>query len=334
MSPTVVLRFTFFLYLLVSVAGCSHIPFFGKGDDAKEEEETSEQLLYRSAQASVRAGNYAEGITKLEKLEAHFPFGRYAEQAQLELIYARYMSYAPEAARSAADRFIRLHPQHPNVDYAYYMKGLASYSKDRGFADRFQSSEISRRDASSARQAFADFSELISRYPESQYAGDAQQRMIYLRNILAEAEVNVAQFYMGRRAYVAAANRAREVVENYSQSTSVADALAILIEANWKLGLKDAANDALRVLAANYPRYPAFDDKGNFVFAETINNRDRSWLNLMTLGLVDRPDVPPPIQIQYPQNAPRPTPAAQPATPQTEKDRRPWYRRLLSSTST
>jgi outer membrane protein assembly factor BamD len=220
------------------------------------------------------------------------------------------MSYAPEAARSAADRFIRLHPQHPNVDYAFYMKGLAAYSKDRGLADRFTSSDASKRDSSSARQAFADFSELLGRYPESQYAGDARQRMIYLRNVLADVEVNVAQFYMGRNAYVAAANRAREVVENYSQSTSVPDALAILVEANWKLGFKDAANDALRVLALNYPKYPAFDEQGNFVFADTINNRDRSWLNLMTLGLLDRPDVPPPIQIRQVDATPRTPPSA------------------------
>lgn len=321
--------------LLPAFSGCSHIPFFGK-DKEPPEEETSEQLLYRSAQSSVRAGNYADGIAKLEKLEAHFPFGRYAEQAQLELIYAHYMSFSPESARSAADRFIRLHPQHPNVDYAFYMKGLAAYSKDRGLVDRFTTSDVSKRSSASARQAFADFGELVTRYPESQYAGDAQQRMIYLRNVLAAGEVNVAQFYMGRRAYVAAANRARLVVENYSQSTSVPDALAILIEANWKLGFKDAANDALRVLAANYPRHPAFDDEGNFVFAETINNRDRSWLNLMTLGLLDRPDVPPPIQIQYPDDAARPLPASEPAaTPEApEKDRRPWYRRLLSAADT
>ncbi len=314
MPVTALRHFVTLVCTLIVVAGCSHIPFFGKDDDEQaEEQETSEQVLYRSAQSSIRAGNYSEGISKLEKLEAHFPFGRYAEQAQLELIYARYMSYAPEAARSAADRFIRLHPQHPNVDYAFYMKGLAAYSKDRGLADRFTSSDVSKRDSTSARQAFADFSELLTRYPESQYAGDARQRMIYLRNVLAAVEINVAQFYMGRNAYIAAANRAREVVESYSQSTSVPDALAILIEANWKLGLKDAANDALRVLALNYPDYPAFDKQGNFVFADTVNNRDRSWLNLITLGLLDRPDVPPPIQIRQPDVPRRPSSAAAPA---------------------
>jgi len=333
LDPTLRLRRLAPLILVLActaLAGCSLWPF-GKDDSAPaEEEDTSEQVLYRSAQSSLRAGNYNDAITKLEQLEARFPFGRYAEQAQLELIYAHFMGYSPEAARSAADRFIRLHPQHPNVDYAYYLKGLAAFSKDRGLVDRFSTTDISKRDSSSARQAFADFSDLIRLFPESEYAGDARQRMVYLRNLLAAAEVNVAQFYMGRRAYVAAANRARQVVENYSQSTSVADALAILVEANWKLGFETAANDALRVLAANYPRHPAFHENGDFVFEETVNNRDRSWLNLVTLGLLDRPDVPPPIQIRYPDDAP-PREAVEPVRDEApEKDSRPWYRRLLS----
>ena len=182
-------------------------------------------MLYRSAQSSLRSGNYRDAITKLQKLEARFPFGRYAEQAQLELIYANFMSYQPEAARSAADRFIRLHPQHPNVDYAYYIKGLAEFNKDRGLLDRFAATDISKRDPTSAKQAFDDFSEFLQRHPDSEYAADARQRMMFLVNILAKYEINVAKFYMRRGAYVAAANRARNVVEHYSQSQSVDDAL-------------------------------------------------------------------------------------------------------------
>ncbi len=162
---------------------------------------------------------------------------------------------------AAADRFIRLHPQHPNVDYAYYLKGLAEFNHDRGLLDRFASTDISKRDPTSSRQAFTDFSELLERFPDSEYAADARQRMIYLVDVLAKYEINVAKFYVRRGAYVAAANRARNVIEHYSQSQSVDEALAILIETNWRLGLPDAANDSLRILAINDPNYPAFDDR-------------------------------------------------------------------------
>jgi outer membrane protein assembly factor BamD len=288
-------RITCLIFVFSLLAGCWP---FGHDKNKDEDQQTTDQILYRSAQSSLRAGNYTDAITKLQKLEARFPFGRYAEQAQLELIYANFMAFQSEAARSASDRFIRLHPQHPNVDYAYYLKGLASFNQDRGLLDRIGSTDISNRDPTSARQAFTDFSDLIARFPDSQYAPDARQRMVYLRNLLARHEISVAGFYMRRGAYVAAANRARNVVEHYSQSLSVPDALAILIEANWRLGLPAAANDALRVLAANDPQYPAFNKQGAFVFRSQALNRDRSWLNMMTFGLLDRPDVPPPIQIE------------------------------------
>ena len=286
-----------FLACLLALAGCS---LFGGDKEKDEERNSSEQMLYRSAQSSLRSGNYRDAITKLQKLEARFPFGRYAEQAQLELIYANFMSYQPEAVRSAADRFIRLHPQHPNVDYAYYLKGLAEFNKDRGILDRLASTDISKRDPTSMRQSFADFSELLARFPESEYAADARLRMIYLVEVLAKYEINVADFYVRRGAYVAASNRARTVVEHYSQSQFVDEALAILVETNWRLGLPDAANDALRILAMNEPSYPAFDAQGQFVFGNQVFDRDRSWINMMTFGLIDRPQVPAPIEIATP----------------------------------
>ena len=281
-------------------------------------------MLYRSAQSSLRSANYRDAITKLQKLEARFPFGRYAEQAQLELIYANFMSYQPEAARSAADRFIRLHPQHPNVDYAYYIKGLAEFNKDRGLLDRFSATDISKRDPTSSKQAFDDFSDFLQRHPDSEYAADARQRMVFLVNILAKYEINVAKFYMRRGAFVAAANRARNVVEHYSQSQSVDDALAILVEANWRLGLPEAANDAVRILAINDPNYPAFDDQGHFVFRQQTFDRDRSWLNMMTFGMVDRPKVPPPITIDTPPGVDIPAHPADPTPP--ARPNKPWWR--------
>ncbi len=285
--------------LLIVVSGCSLWPF-GKDKDKDPDENTTEQILYRSAQSSMRAGNYRDGVEKLQRLEARFPFGRYAEQAQLELIYSHHMAYEPEAARAAADRFIRLHPQHPSIDYAFYMKGLSSFDAERGMLDRFGSTDLARRDQTSNRQAFADFAAFLARFPDSQYAADARQRMIYLRNLLAESEIRIADYYMRRGAYVAAANRARNVVEHYGQSLVLADALAIMVEANWRLGLEDAANDALRVIALNFPNHPGFDKNGDFVFRGAVLNRDRSWLNMMTWGLLDRPDVPPPIRMNLP----------------------------------
>ncbi|MCC5885426.1 MAG: outer membrane protein assembly factor BamD [Gammaproteobacteria bacterium] len=281
------------------LAACSWMPFFGRDRDV--EEVTSEQVLYQAAQRSLRSGNYNNAIAQLQRLEAQFPFGRYAEQAQLELIYAYYMAFRPDAARSAADRFIRLHPQHANVDYAYYLKGLAAYEQDRGFFDRFVPTDLAARDIGAARESFADFGQLLARYPASDYAPDARQRMIYLRNLLARSEIMVGRYYLSREAYVAAVNRGRNVVENYPTTPSVPDGLALMIEGYLKLNLPEPANDSLRVLAANYPDFQALDGDGNFRISQEVRNRDRSWINILTLGALDRPDTPPILEVRIPE---------------------------------
>lgn len=298
------------LLLVLSTTACSWMPFVGDKDKDFEEEDlnATEQALYRQTQRSLRSGNYSAAIEGLQRLEARFPFGRYAEQAQLEIIYAHYMATSYEAVATTAERFIRLHPTHANIDYAYYLKGLAAYNKNRGMLDRVFTSDVSKRDMTPAQEAYNDFATLLSRYPTSQYAPDARQRMLYLRNLLARSELHAANFYMRRGAYLAASNRARYVVETYSRSEVVADALAIVIEANYRLGLEDAANDALRVLALNYPDYKAFDSDGNLVLNAQILNRDRSWTNMITFGLLDRPKVPPPISIRQPEGVDDPAP--------------------------
>jgi len=320
------LRAVFVSVVLVStLAGCSWIPFIGGDDESVEPEiETSEQKLYRDAQRMLRSGNYQRAIGSLEMLESRFPFGRYAEQAQLELIYARYMSYDLEGASAAADRFIRLHPQHSNIDYAWYIKGLASFSKNDGLMDRLFETEAFKRDMEPARQSYTDFAQLLARYPDSKYAPDTKQRMVHLRNVLAGAELAVADYYLRRGAHVAAANRARYVLENYPQSSESAEALVVLVESNYKLGLEDEANNALRVLSLNYPNHPAFDEQGNLVLADRIRNRDRSWANVMTLGLLDRPEVPPPITLKHPEGFVPPRVEQQPETKQ-EKKRKGWF---------
>ncbi|PZQ38572.1 MAG: outer membrane protein assembly factor BamD, partial [Ectopseudomonas oleovorans] len=190
------------------------------------DENLSEVELYQQAQADLDNRSYTQAIAKLKALESRYPFGRYAEQAQLELIYAYYKNAEPEAAKSSAERFIRLHPQHANVDYAYYLKGLASFDQDRGLLARFLPLDMTKRDPGAARDSYNEFAQLTSRYPTSRYAPDAKQRMIYLRNLLAAYEVHVGHYYLTRQAYVAAANRGRYVVENFQETPSVGDGLA------------------------------------------------------------------------------------------------------------
>lgn len=324
-GPFPVVRLASCTAVLAFLAGCAWMPFIGNDEEDDEEYDTTEHILYDSAQSSLRSGNFRAGVEKLQRLEARFPFGRYAEQAQLELIYAHYMGASYDEAEAAAERFIRLHPQHKDVDYAMYLRGLVAFSEGRGLFDRFRPSDISKRDMTNIRRSFIIFTELLREHPDSDYALDARQRTVYLRNVIAEAEVNVANYYISRGAYVAAANRARTVVESYSQTPAVAEALAILVESNYRLGLDEAANDALRILAINHPRYPAFDGEGNFVLAETIRNRDRSWLNIMTLGLLDRPDVPPPIQIDHPEGFVPPEALEE---EEEESSKKPWWRRI------
>ncbi len=264
--------------LMLGISACS-------SDGDEESAEQTELEFYESAGRSLAASNYEVAVAKLQQLEARFPFGRYAEQAQLEIIYAYFKSMQPEAARNAADRFIRLHPQHPNVDYAYYLRGLASFEEDANFLDRFLPTDPSKRDPGAARQSFNDFAQLVSRFPESEYAPDAQKRMIHLRNLLAAYEINVARYYIQREAYVAAANRGRYVLENFQQSPSVADGLAIMVEAYIRLNMNELAQDSLMVLVANYPKHPSLDKSGNFKLQKTIRNSDKSWLNIVSFGL-------------------------------------------------
>jgi outer membrane protein assembly factor BamD len=182
-----------------------------------------------------------------------------------------------------------LHPQHPNVDYAYYMKGLSSFVEGQGLFERYMPTDLTKRDPGAARQSFADFSQLVTRYPDSMYAADARKRMIYLRNLLARYEVHVANYYFLRGAYLAAANRGRYVVENFQRTPAVPDALAVMVQAYKLLGMDDLANDALITLRSNYPTYPALDANGELI----LNiNQERSWINKITLGLFDEPAPP------------------------------------------
>jgi outer membrane protein assembly factor BamD len=254
--------------------------------------DTGEQQMYQEAQKYLTERNFDLAVRSLQLLESRYPFGKYAEQAQLELIYAHYNAYEHEAAVEAADRFIRLHPQHPNVDYAYYMKGLAAYSSTEDTFSRFLPTDETERDTSHAKEAFAQFAQLVSRYPDSPYAADAKARMVHLRNLLARHEINVANYYFRRGAWLAAANRGRYVVENFQRTPAVADGLAVMAQGYILLGKNDLARDSIEVLAMNYPEHPSLDENGEFVSVYTLDGLQRSWVNKLTFGLFDPPRPP------------------------------------------
>ena len=257
------------------------------------DESLSESELYRKAQTDLDAENYGSAVETLRALEPRYPFGRYAEQAQLELIYAYYQNYEPEAATASADRFIRLHPTHQNVDYAYYIRGLASFTRDQGIIERFLPLDMTRRDPGAARDSFNDFAQLINRFPNSQYAPDARARMVYLRNLLAAYDVHVGHYYLKRGAYLAAANRGRYVVENFQQTPSVGDGLALMVAGYNRLAMQDLADSALETLKLNYPEHPALID-GEFKHHVEPAVAEMDWLESASVGLIDAVTAPPP----------------------------------------
>ena len=232
----------------VTLAGCSTW-----GEEHDPTEDWSARLLYDTAKGHLDRGAYEQAIEYYEKLDVRYPFGPLAMQGQLDLVYAYYKFDERASAIAATERFIKLHPRHPNVDYAYYLKGLAHFIGGESILDRLGSKDMSEHDASATLQAFRAFEELVRRFPESRYADDSRQRMLYLKNLLAAHEIHVARYYMRREAWLAAANRARYVVENYQRTPAISDALAVLVDAYREMGLDDLSADAARVLRLNYP---------------------------------------------------------------------------------
>ncbi len=217
---------------------------------------TAKQIFDQSQDAMAKK-EYSAAVKRLEALESMYPFSEYAEKAQLDLIYAYYQKEDYPSAAATAERFIHLYPRAKNVDYAYYMKGLANFQQNRGTFTNFLPMDESWRDPGTQAQAYADFALLVQRFPESKYKDNALQRMIYLRNMFAQRELNAANYYFERKKYVAAAERASYLIKNYPQATSVKPALIVLYRANKALGLEKAAEDALRVYQATYHALPA-----------------------------------------------------------------------------
>jgi len=234
--------------ILLLFAGCS-----GLSEDPTKN--WSPEKLYTEAKDKVSAGDYETGIKYLESLEARYPYGRYAEQAQLELAYAQYKYDEPALAIAAADRFIRLYPTHPNVDYAYYLKGLVNFHGEKSIANWLfrQKDDLSDRDPKGARDSYNAFRELVERFPNSRYAPDARHRMAYLFDSQARYETQVARFYYERDDYVAAVNRCKYMLEHYPRTPATEDALGIMALSYRDMGLDGLMKDTLRVLVENFP---------------------------------------------------------------------------------
>ena len=254
------MRYGFLFLCLLLGGGCA---WLGDKDDSAKN--WTVERLYSEAKGALDSGYYSKAVEYYEFLETRFPFGVYGQQSLLDLAYAYYKTEEFESAMAACDRFIRLYPQNTHVDYAYYLKGLVNFNRGKGLVARFLPIDTSQRDQSSSLTAFHAFAELLEKYPQSNYAEDAQKRMVFLRNRLAKHEVHVANYYMKRGAYLAAANRARYVVETYPRTPAVPEALTVMSKAYKILELHDLSEDTLRVLELNYPNHP-----GLFEVKETV----------------------------------------------------------------
>jgi outer membrane protein assembly factor BamD len=243
------MRHSLALFLLLTLIACSS----SSSPDAPAKNVPVEEM-YNHAKKQLDENSYEEAVKQFESLQSHYPYGRYAQQAQLEIAYAYYKQNEPESALSAADRFIKQYPNNPHVDYAYYVKGLANFNADIGVFGMAFGQDSTERDPKASQDSFAAFKDLVARFPDSKYAPDARVRMQYLLNSLAKYEIHVASYYQRRGAHVAAVNRAKEVLTLYPNSTSTRDALLILVQGYDAMGMKQLRDDAQRVLDKNFPQ--------------------------------------------------------------------------------
>ena len=221
------------------------------GADKDETAGMSAQELYDEAQDALKSAEFETAVKNLESLEARYPFDPYAKQAQLEIAYAYYKYDELDSATSAVDRFARLHPRDPHMDYVYYLKGLINFNRGQGLLDAWFPRQPSRHDPAVLEQAFSDFATLVKRYPDSKYAGDAHQRMVYLRNQMAEKEIHIAEFYIERKSWLSSAKRAKAVIERYPNTIWTKRALEIMAQSYEELELEELAADTRRIIDYN-----------------------------------------------------------------------------------
>jgi outer membrane protein assembly factor BamD len=238
------------LLLTLALGGCAWLG----GDKGEPKKDWSAADYYKAAKDEFDSRNWDAAIKLYEQLESKYPFGRFAQQAQLEVAYAYYKQGETAQATAAVEKFIKLHPNHANIDYALYLKALISFKEDLGPLARVVAQDLADRDPKAARESFEGFKELVTRFPESRYAPDSRERMAYLIEALARHEVHVARYYLSRGAYLAAANRAQDSLVRFPNSPTKREALDIMIEAYDRMGMAELRDDARRVLALNFPQ--------------------------------------------------------------------------------
>ncbi|MDO4640191.1 MAG: outer membrane protein assembly factor BamD [Neisseria sp.] len=238
----------------LALSGCAATGAADK--DAQITQDWTVNKLYAEAHDELNSHNYTRAIKLYELLQSRFPNGTYAQQAQLDTAYAYYKDEEPEKALAAIQRFQRLYPNHPNMDYALYLKGLVLFHEDQSFLNKLASQDWSDRDPKANREAYQAFADLVKRYPDSQYTADATERMTKLVDALAGNEMAIARYYINRGAYLAAINRSQKVISQYQNTRFVEEALAIMITSYKRLNQQQSAEDATRVLQANFPQSP------------------------------------------------------------------------------
>lgn len=239
-----------FFMLSALLASCASVD----QDPADLYKGQSAQKIFNDGENAMLKNRDDEAIKHFEALDARYPFSEYTQQSQLDMIYAYYMQDDTASVIAAADRYIRLYPRGPHTDYAYYMRGLVAFEENQGVIEKFFSIDFSKRDLTTLHSAYQDFNQLFQFFPDSPYIPDARTRMVYIRNLFARHQLQIAEYYFGRQAYVAAINRAKEVVLHYQETPSVPEALALMVKGYRELGYQQDAENTLALLKMNFPQ--------------------------------------------------------------------------------
>jgi len=274
------IKLFFLCFTLFSLTACSMLGILDSDEDINKKANWSAADFYNEAKTAMDEDSYEKAIGLYESLESRYPFGQYAQQAQIDLAFAYYKNDEPESAIATANRFIRIHPRHKEVDYLYYLKGLINFNRGIGFLERYLPTDKSQRDPGAAIDSLDDFATLIRRFPKSQYAADSKQRMVALRSNLALHDLNVAHYYMKRKAYIAVINRTTHIIEKYPRTTAVPRALLLMSDAYKRAGMSDLAADAQRVYTLNYPNGLPPIDNPKIPYEKTTSEKIWDFLEL------------------------------------------------------
>ena len=273
------------------LSGCSYLENVFKEPDMTKG--LTAQQIYGQGKEFLDAQDYPNAIKYFDILEARYPFGVYSTQAMLDLAFAAYQSNLKDEAIVNCDRFIRLYPNHPNVSYAYYLRALANFDKDANFITKLFAQDASRYDVSKLKMSFDDFTVVVNKFPNSKYAKDSRNRLLYIRNMIAANELYIAEYYSKRSAHVATIERVKYLIKNYRGSSSAEDGLLLLIKSYNNLNMHDLAYDSARVLKKNYPEYTIDNSGKNIIVTKNLNNKKntidtqksekKSWVDYLNI---------------------------------------------------